>query len=80
VPQVSAPGTGEEPLGLLVRELDLVFPFGLAVIALKFLLRILLVLAGKVKVDPDEMHEGEELTHAQDRDQEAARTAEGAKT
>ena len=68
MPQVSAPGTGEQPLGLLIRELDLVFPFGLAVIALKFLLRILLVLAGRIKVDPDAMHEEEDLAHAQERD------------
>jgi TRAP-type C4-dicarboxylate transport system permease small subunit len=75
MPQVSAPGTGEQVLGLLVRELDLVFPFGLAVIALKFLLRVLLVLAGRIKVDPDAMHEEEDLAHAQDRDDAAAQEA-----
>jgi tripartite ATP-independent transporter DctM subunit len=46
-PQVSCPGAGEEPRGLLIRDLDLVFPFGLAILALKFLLRVLLTLAGQ---------------------------------
>ena len=41
-PQVSCPGTGEEPGGLLIRDLNLVFPFGLAILAVKFLLRVLL--------------------------------------
>jgi TRAP-type C4-dicarboxylate transport system permease small subunit len=49
MPQVVVPGTGEEARGLLARELNFVFPFGLAVIALKFLLRALLVLAGRVE-------------------------------
>jgi TRAP-type C4-dicarboxylate transport system permease small subunit len=64
-PQVSAPGTGEQAPGLLVRELNFVFPFGLAVIALKLLVRILLILAGRVSVDPEAAHEEEELSHAQ---------------
>ncbi len=50
-PQVSAPGTGEEASGLLVRDLDFVFPFGLAVIALKLLLRVVLLLRGRAEVD-----------------------------
>ena len=51
-PQVSCPGTGDEPGGLLIRELNLVFPFGLAILAVKFILRVLLVLAGQL--DPAE--------------------------
>jgi hypothetical protein len=66
-PQVSAPGTGEQAPGLLVRELNFVFPFGLAVIALKMLVRILLILGGRVSVDPEAAHEEEGLSHAQER-------------
>jgi TRAP-type C4-dicarboxylate transport system permease small subunit len=47
MPQVTVPGTGEEAHGLLIRELNFVFPLGLAVIALKLLLRALLVIAGE---------------------------------
>jgi hypothetical protein len=46
-PQVVVPGTGEEARGLLARELNFVFPFGLAVIGLKFVLRALLAVAGR---------------------------------
>jgi TRAP-type C4-dicarboxylate transport system permease small subunit len=72
MPQVPVPGTGEEARGLLVRELDFVFPFGLIVIALKFLLRILLILQGRIDVDPEAAHKEEELAHAEERDTEAA--------
>jgi TRAP-type C4-dicarboxylate transport system permease small subunit len=65
-PQVSAPGTGEQAPGLLIRELNFVFPFGLAVIALKLLVRILLTLAGRVSVDPEAAHEEEELAQKGD--------------
>jgi C4-dicarboxylate transporter, DctM subunit len=47
-PQVSCPGTGDQPGGLLIRDLNFVFPFGLAILAIKFVLRILLVLAGQL--------------------------------
>ena len=57
-PQVSCPGTGDEPGGVLIRDLNFVFPFGLAVLAIKFILRVLLVLAGQL--DPAE--EGAEST------------------
>jgi TRAP-type C4-dicarboxylate transport system permease small subunit len=72
MPQVAVPGTGEQARGLLVRELDFVFPFGLGIIALKFLLRIALILTGRVKVDLDTAHADEELAHAQERDEQAA--------
>jgi hypothetical protein len=75
MPQVPVPGTGEEARGLLVRELDFVFPFGLAVIALKFLLRILLILMGRIDVDPEAAHKEEDLSHAEERDHEAAAEA-----
>jgi TRAP-type C4-dicarboxylate transport system permease small subunit len=72
MPQVAVPGTGEQARGLLVRELDFVFPFGLGIIALKFLLRIALVLTGRVKVDLDAAHGDDELANAQERDEHAA--------
>ena len=46
-PQVAVPGTGEDARGVLIRELNFVFPFGLAVIAVKFLVRALLAIAGR---------------------------------
>jgi TRAP-type C4-dicarboxylate transport system permease small subunit len=52
-PAVQVPGGGDAR-GLMARELDFVFPFGLIIIALKFVLQILLILAGYVKTDPDE--------------------------
>ncbi len=55
-PAVSIPG-GEEARGLLVKEADLVFPFGLVMMALRFLLRSLLAIAGDVRVDPDLAHD-----------------------
>lgn len=72
MPQVPVPGTGEEARGLLVRELDFVFPFGLAIIALKFLVRILLIAMGRIDVDPEAAHREEDLSHADERDHEAA--------
>jgi hypothetical protein len=71
MPQVAVPGTGEEARGLLIRELNFVFPVGLAVIALKFLVRILLLLGGRANLDPDAAHEEEDLAHAQERDDAA---------
>ncbi|HZU83739.1 MAG TPA: TRAP transporter small permease subunit [Polyangiaceae bacterium] len=49
MPQVTVPGTGEEARGLLIRELNFVFPFGLAIIAVKFALRALaLAITGRL--------------------------------
>ena len=73
MPQVPVPGTGEEASGLLVRELDFVFPFGLIAIAMKFLIRILLILQGKIDVDPEAAHKEEELSHSEERDDAAAK-------
>jgi hypothetical protein len=65
------PGTGEEAPGLLVRELDFVFPFGLIVIALKFLLRIALIASGRIDVDPEASLKEDDLPNADERDEEA---------
>jgi hypothetical protein len=75
MPQVAVPGTGEQARGLLIRELNFVFPVGLGVIALKFLLRVLLLLGGRANLDPEAALQEENLAHAQERDDEAAREA-----
>jgi TRAP-type C4-dicarboxylate transport system permease small subunit len=60
-PLVVAPD-GESTRGILVHALSLVFPFGMLVLALRFLLRILLSLSGHIEVDPDAAHK-EEIGH-----------------
>lgn len=57
LPMLNVPGTGENTNGLLRREVDFVFPFGLLMIALRFLLRSILAITGHVKVDPDAAHD-----------------------
>lgn len=54
-PLVVAPD-GESTRGILVHDLSLVFPFGLGMIGLRFLLRILLALSGNIRLDPDAAH------------------------
>lgn len=61
-PLVLAPD-GETTRGILVHDLSLVFPFGMLVLALRFLLRALLALSGHIEVDPDAAHK-EEIGHA----------------
>jgi len=63
VPLVISPD-GEATRGILVHSLGLVFPFGLLMIGLRFLLRVLLSLSGHLPVDPDEVHR-EELHRAE---------------
>lgn len=60
-PQVNYPGGNENIRGLLVRDLNLVFPFGLFVIGIRFLIRVLLALSGHVKVDPDAAHDDADI-------------------
>jgi hypothetical protein len=71
MPAVVAPDTGENR-DLLIRDLNFILPFGLLVIGLKFVLRVLRVLSGHVRVDPDSAHDEEGLTHAHDHDREIA--------
>ena len=52
-PLVSIPGRGE-PRGELINAANLVFPIGLFIMTLRFVLRALLVLSGRVAVEPDE--------------------------
>lgn len=65
-PAIEMPGGRERSQGLLARELNLVVPFGLFVIAVKLLLRVLFVLTGVVEADPNAAHADEDLAHAHD--------------
>jgi hypothetical protein len=60
LPAVIVPGGEENTAGLLVRDLNLVIPMGLFMIGLRFILRCLLVLAGRIIVDPNQVHADEE--------------------
>jgi hypothetical protein len=66
VPEDSAPHSpmvvspdGENTRSILVHTLNFVFPFGLLVIALRFLLRAILTISGHIPVDPDAAHKEE---------------------
>jgi hypothetical protein len=60
----------EQARGVLIRDLNFVFPFGLLMIALRFILRSLLAVSGHVRVDPDAAHEEDDV-HDQHADQDA---------
>lgn len=55
-PLVVIPGRGE-PRGELISAAYLVFPIGLLIIAVRFIVRGLLAISGQVEVDPDESEE-----------------------
>ena len=64
IPAITIPGGEENPSGILIRDLNLVLPFGLFIIALRFLIRSLLALSGHVVVDPDAAHaEDDDIAH-----------------
>jgi Tripartite ATP-independent periplasmic transporters, DctQ component len=73
MPAVEVPGSGGEARGLLIRDLDFIFPFGLFVIALKFLLRILIMISGNAEVDVDAEENEDGLVRANARDEAAAK-------
>jgi TRAP-type C4-dicarboxylate transport system permease small subunit len=75
VPAVEVPGRGGDARGLLVRELDLIFPFGLLMIGLKFLLRIAIALSGNIRLDAASELDEDALQRAEKRDEAAAREA-----
>jgi hypothetical protein len=75
MPQVVVPGTGEDVRGLLIREFNLVFPLGLGIIAIKFLVRVLLVVTGHIELHPETELDDEELRRAHERDAAAMREA-----
>jgi hypothetical protein len=45
--------TGHNPRGLITRDLHLIFPFGLFMIGLRFVVRVLLVLLGQAEAESD---------------------------
>jgi TRAP-type C4-dicarboxylate transport system permease small subunit len=55
-PLIVIPGRGE-PRGELINAANLVFPIGLLIIAIRFVVRTLLAVSGHVSVDPDESDE-----------------------
>jgi TRAP-type C4-dicarboxylate transport system permease small subunit len=66
-PAVTAvPGATEQVRMLLTPLLNLIFPFGLLVVALRFLVRCILALTGWIDVDPDAAHGDQDLAHAHD--------------
>ncbi|MCK6548723.1 TRAP transporter small permease subunit [Myxococcota bacterium] len=69
MPVIVEPGTGEGR-DLLIRDLNFVLPFGLLIVGLKFLLRILRALSGHVKIDPNAAHDDEDMKHAHDHDRD----------
>ena len=73
-PAVTAiPGGTDSIDKILVPVCNLVFPFGLLVIAIRFILRSILAITGWVKVDPNAAHGDEELAHAHDHSAQADR-------
>jgi hypothetical protein len=66
-PIVVVPEKGE-PRGELVHAANLVFPFGLFIIALRFLLLCLLTLSGHKMIDPEAHVEGGDITRKHDED------------
>jgi len=64
LPIISIPGSAENVPGLLVKDLNFIFPFGLFIIALRFVLRALLAISGQVRVDPDAAHGDDDVAHA----------------
>ncbi|MFO0673698.1 MAG: TRAP transporter small permease subunit [Polyangiaceae bacterium] len=65
LPIITVPGSSENVPGLLVRDFDLIVPFGLLVLAIRLLLRAVLALTGHVRVDPDAAHGDEDIEAAQ---------------
>jgi TRAP-type C4-dicarboxylate transport system permease small subunit len=63
-PAVNVPGGQEQAPGLLLREFSFILPFGMLMICLRFLLRVVLLLAGYVTADPDAVHGDDDLKHA----------------
>ncbi len=70
MPQVTVPGAGDAR-GLLTRDMSLVFPFGLAVIAVKFLLRAALLISGRARVEPEAVLDDDARVHTRERDDAA---------
>jgi hypothetical protein len=52
-PPIVVGPTGHNPRGLITRDLHLIFPIGLFVIGLRFVVRVLLVLLGQAEAESD---------------------------
>jgi hypothetical protein len=79
-PAVTAiPGGTEAIPKILVPLANMIFAFGLLAVALRFVLRSLLALAGWVKVDPDAAHGDEGLIEAHDHSPQAHAVEEAVK-
>lgn len=65
-PLVVIPGRGE-PRGELINAAYLMFPIGLFIIAIRFIVRTLLAISGHVSVDPDESEEFAHAAHAEEK-------------
>jgi C4-dicarboxylate transporter, DctM subunit len=65
-PTIEVPGNSERVANLLSRSTNLIVPFGLLMIGLRFVLRLLLAIAGRVSLDPDSAHapDDEEGAHS----------------
>jgi len=58
--------TGHNPRGLITRDLHLIFPFGLFMIGLRFVVRVLLVLLGEAEAESDPHAMGDAPKHGPD--------------
>jgi tripartite ATP-independent transporter DctQ subunit len=63
--------TGHNPRGLITRDLHLIFPFGLLMIGLRFVVRVLLVLLGQAEAESDPHALGNVPKHEHDPASEA---------
>lgn len=61
-PFVVAPD-GEAARGMLVHDFSLIFPLGLLLIGIRFVLRAILTLSGHIPVDPDAAHKDDLQGH-----------------
>jgi hypothetical protein len=72
-PLVIMPGKTQR--GILVDDLNLLFPFGFLMLGFKFILRALLAISGHVVVDPDAMHRDDDAKHHHDIEEEGKEAA-----
>jgi hypothetical protein len=69
-PIVIVPERGE-PRGELIKAANLVFPIGLFIIALRFILLSLLALSGHMTIDPEAHAEGSDIKRKHGTDEDA---------
>jgi hypothetical protein len=76
-PAVVVPGGSEGVRGLLIRDFDFIFVFGMLMIAFRFLLRAVLAVSGHAKVDPDAMHEEDDLPSQEEEERRSGEILSG---